>query len=137
MSEGKKFDSGKPPLHLVSWPAIWEIAKVLEFGAQKYNAWDWQKGINHSRTLSAALRHLTAYVTGETYDDETGINHLAHALCEIMFALTFDLQGRDEFDDRFSVSNDMYGVYHGDRVDKYWQKIDGNCHDLSPNPLKT
>lgn len=112
VTKGEKFDGGKPPLHLISWPAIWEIAKVLGFGARKYAAWNWQNGIEHSRTLGAALRHLTAYAAGETYDDESGINHLAHALCEIMFTLTFDLQGRSDLDDRFRMVESMYRIYY-------------------------
>lgn len=110
----KKFDDGKPPLALISWPAVWEEAKVLAFGAKKYAAWNWENGLPHSRTLGAALRHITAYLSGETYDSETGINHLAHARCELMFALTFDLQGRADLDDRHDVLGawDMYDLYN-------------------------
>lgn len=114
MEEGKKFDNGKPPLHLISWPVIWEEAKVLAFGAKKYNSWNWENGIAHSRTLAAALRHITAYLSGETYDSETGINHLAHARCELMFSLHFDLQGRSDLDDRHDLLRDksIYEVYN-------------------------
>ena len=40
---GVKFDAGKPPLALLSGAALTEVAKVLEFGSRKYNAWNWKE----------------------------------------------------------------------------------------------
>ncbi len=96
-----KFDSGKLPWDLLPYDAVQEIVKVLQFGAQKYAARNWEKGLPHSRTFAATMRHLVAHFQkGETHDPETGISHLAHAACEILFALAFEVRGRKELDDR-------------------------------------
>jgi hypothetical protein len=42
---------------------------------------------------------LFAWWNGELYDRETGYNHLAHAICELMFLLEFD-ETHPEKDDR-------------------------------------
>lgn len=82
---GKKFDAGKPRMELLSSAAITDLAKVLTFGAQKYDAHNWRKGMSWSRLIGAALRHLTAFNNGEDNDPETGLPHTAHAMCCLMF----------------------------------------------------
>ena len=44
-----------------------------------------------TRYYDAAMRHLLAWFEGEKNDEETGLNHLAHAGCDILFLLWFDL----------------------------------------------
>jgi len=47
------------------------------------------------------MRHVAAHRTGEMGDPETTLHPLAHAACEIMFALTFEHRGMSEqVDDR-------------------------------------
>lgn len=84
-----KFDQGKLPLHLLSTEALNQTAAVLAFGADKYAAHNWRKGFQWSRPMSAALRHITAFNAGEDVDPESGLSHLAHAMCCIMFLLEF------------------------------------------------
>jgi hypothetical protein len=88
---GTKHDTGKPPLALLSGAALTEVAKVLEFGSRKYSAWNWKGGFVWSRLASAALRHLFAWIGGEDKDPETGLSHLAHCLCCLMFLLDFEV----------------------------------------------
>lgn len=76
-----------------------QIAKVLDFGAKKYDAYNWAKGIKYSRVYSALLRHVFAWWKGENNDPETGLPHLAHAGCCLLFLLQYDLTRR-QFDDR-------------------------------------
>ena len=38
------------------------------------------------------MRHLWAYKEGEQNDPETGVTHLAHALCCIMFMTELDYE---------------------------------------------
>lgn len=82
------------------WRGLVEVARVLDFGAKKYAPRNWELGIAHSRTFAAAMRHLCARAGGETLDPETGLDHYAHAACEIMFALAFAVRGRTDLDDR-------------------------------------
>lgn len=95
-----KFDEGKLPLHLLSTEAMNQTAAVLAFGADKYAAHNWRKGFAWSRPLAAAMRHITAFNAGEDKDPESGLSHLAHAACCIMFLLEFEKTHR-ELDDRY------------------------------------
>lgn len=88
-NEADKFDDDKIPVELLSTVALNEIAKVLAFGAKKYDSHNWRKGMSHSRLLGASLRHIFAYLGGEDKDPESGLNHLAHAGCCIMFLLEY------------------------------------------------
>lgn len=98
---GKKFDTGKPRMSLIPNLALKEIAKVLTFGAKKYDSHNWRKGLNYSRVMDALLRHLGEFMDGENLDPETGLSHIAHAACNAIFLLTFILEERTDLDDRF------------------------------------
>lgn len=98
-SGGKKLDGGKDPWHLLPTDAVRQVVRVLAFGANKYAERNWERGIAHSRTYAATLRHMTSWWEGEDNDPETGISHLAHAACEVLFALAFTVRGSD-VDDR-------------------------------------
>ena len=96
---GVKFDGDKPRMDLLDPYAIEQLSQVLTFGARKYAAHNWRKGLHKSRLIAAALRHLFAYLRGEDKDPETGLSHAAHAMCCCMFLL--GLAHRSELDDRF------------------------------------
>ena len=97
--QGIKFDAQKPRMDLLDGHAIEQLARVLTFGAQKYDAHNWRKGIGKSRLIAAALRHLFAYLRGEDRDPESGLSHVAHAMCCCMFLV--GLEHRPELDDRY------------------------------------
>ena len=67
---------------------------------EKYAEHNWRKGFVWSRPLSAAMRHITAFNAGEDKDPESGLSHLAHAACCIMFLLEFE-KTHKELDDRY------------------------------------
>lgn len=90
---GTKHDDGKVRVELLPFESLSEIAKVLAFGAKKYADHNWRKGFAWSRLLGATLRHLFAWALGEDKDAETGLSHLAHAGCELMFLLAHELHG--------------------------------------------
>ena len=95
-----KFDACKPPLGLISRTALEEEAKVMAFGAQKYGRDNWRAGMDFSRLVDAALRHVYAFADGEDNDKETGLSHLAHARCCMAFLLEFEGKSLGK-DDRF------------------------------------
>jgi hypothetical protein len=88
---GKKNDQGKPPMALLSSTFLFEVAKVLDFGSKKYNPWNWKGGFVWSRVISAVLRHIFQWLGGEDKDSETGLSHLAHAACGLMFLIDFEV----------------------------------------------
>lgn len=81
---GIKYDQDKLRIDLIPPAAIIGIAQVLTYGAKKYSPDNW-KHVESWRYRGAALRHLYAYLAGETNDPESGLNHLDHAIASIIF----------------------------------------------------
>lgn len=100
MQQGTKHDSGKVPLELIPTKALEDIAKALDFGAKKYGRWNWTKGFKYTRLIGAAMRHLYAYNAGEDKDPESGLSHLAHCACCIVFLLEHENRKLGQ-DDRY------------------------------------
>ena len=83
-----KADAGKPRLSLVPTEIINQIARVREYGINKYpnggpNNW---KKVELDRYRDAAYRHLLAYIADpKGVDEESGLPHLAHLACNVAF----------------------------------------------------
>ena len=91
--KGIKYDGEKPKMNLLPPKAIVEVAKVLTFGAEKYDAENWRKLDDlQNRYTAGALRHIFAHMDGENLDPETGLSHMAHALCCLLFKLEIELE---------------------------------------------
>ena len=99
--KAKTNDEGKAPLAVLPWAAIEELALVQAYGHKKYGDFhNYRKGMEVSRNVSCALRHIKAFMDGETNDSESGRPHLAHALCRLAFVLQNQHDGT-AIDDRF------------------------------------
>lgn len=94
--EAKKFDAGKLRWALLPWDAVGEVVKVLMYGAKKYGPWNWcsHGGMDWTRLSDASIRHVIAWQQGQDNDeDESGLPHLAHAACGLLFLLAYSLRG--------------------------------------------
>jgi hypothetical protein len=80
-NDAVKLDDGKPRHDLLPPVAIDRVAEVLTRGAEKYGERNWEKGLKWGRLYAALHRHLTAFWSGEEFDPETGLHHMAHASC--------------------------------------------------------
>lgn len=96
-----KYDNDKPPMDLLPHTALVEVAKVLAYGATKYDKHNWRKGMDWSRLHAAALRHIGAWSERQDVDEETKLNHLAHATCCLLFLLEYNLKNLGN-DDRYT-----------------------------------
>lgn len=96
----KKFDAGKPSLSLLDNAALLEMARVLDFGAEVYDRYNWRKGMQWSRLIDASLRHINAFNDGEDLAEDSQLNHLAHAAVCLTFLLRYH-KDRNGTDDRF------------------------------------
>lgn len=103
---GIKYDGSKIRTDLLSSVAIEEICKVLTYGVQKYGDDNWRYGMRWRRLIGSTFRHLYAFMRGEDNDPETGLSHVAHAGCGIMFLLEYVLTGNGT-DDRWNEKNKM------------------------------
>lgn len=109
---GHKDDAGKAPWNLLPFDAVGAIVKVLQFGAGKYAPRNWERGMDWSRPFDALMRHMTAWWAGEKRDPETGLSHLAHAGCCILFLVAYEIRGigeddRPKFDDPTTNRNEF------------------------------
>jgi hypothetical protein len=93
--EGLKYDTGKLRWDLLPIDCIEDVVKILSFGANKYGPNNWQ-GIEEDRYYAALMRHLSAYRQGQLIDEESGLSHLAHAMCNVVFLLWFEKHKEDE-----------------------------------------
>lgn len=92
LNEGVKLDAGKPRADLLPPDALLEVAAVLDYGAKKYAARNWEKGMAWGRLTGALLRHLCAWMNGEDRDPESRMRHLAHAACCSLMLLSLTLR---------------------------------------------
>lgn len=93
--EGVKYDGAKPRFSLLPLGPLGDVVSVLEYGARKYAEDNWQKVSNpRTRYFDAAMRHLLAWRGGERLDPESGLPHLAHAACSLLFLGWFDARER-------------------------------------------
>jgi len=61
------------------------INAVLQYGAKKYKPNNWRSVDNVDRYWDALIRHCQAIELGEVVDQESGLPHADHALCNIAF----------------------------------------------------
>lgn len=94
-----KQDGGKPRLDLIAPEFLFGTAEVLRFGADKYAQRNWEKGMSWGRCFGAMMRHMWAWWGGEATDKETGLSHLWHAACCLMFLIAYE-QRKIGTDDR-------------------------------------
>lgn len=80
-----KYDSDKPRMELLPTAPLVGVAQVLTFGARKYAGHNWRKGFDYSRLIGASYRHLSSFNDGEDLDPESGLSHIDHAICTLMF----------------------------------------------------
>ena len=85
--------TGKGRYDLISPYAIGRLAQLLERGAEKYDARNWEKGFKFSRCIDSAMRHLFQYIEGQNDED-----HLAAVLFNIMAVMHFQAT-HQELDD--------------------------------------
>lgn len=106
MSGAVKYDQDKPRLDLLPFEALVPVGRVLAHGAQKYSPNNWRRGMAWSRLLASALRHIFAWAAGDELDRETGESHIAHALCCLLFLMTY-IVTRTGKDDRAHLGEDL------------------------------
>lgn len=90
----------KVPLALLSPIAKAHWAAAQFSGAEKYGRWNWRiAGVRASVYLSAAQRHLDAYMSGERHDPVDGTHHLGNAMACMAILLDAEAAGK-VIDDR-------------------------------------
>lgn len=86
-----RFNQGKRRWRLLPLEVFEPVVKVLEFGADKYSAWNFAEGdgLSWTEVLDSMKRHIMAWERGEELDPESGESHLGHIGCNLMFLLYY------------------------------------------------
>lgn len=115
-----KETKGKRKIHLVNPTLVTEVAKVREFGVEKYGdekGWRLTPDIDY---LDAAARHVLAAIEAvqqenfdALYDKESGLSHFAHAACDLMFII----QRMDEHCKASACQVGYFEEFKGDHLD--------------------
>lgn len=66
-----RFNTGKLKWSLVDFESFEDMVRVLEFGANKYSANNWKKGLSVNSVCESLLRHMFAFMRGEDNDLES------------------------------------------------------------------
>lgn len=86
-----KQDSGKPQLRLVPTEIVNAIARVREYGCEKYHDPENWKRVEKERYIDAMYRHLLAYIDDNGgVDAESGLPHLWHLACNVAFLIEIE-----------------------------------------------
>jgi hypothetical protein len=85
MEQAERYNKGKLRWSLVDFKALEPLVKVLQFGANKYDDYNWHKGLPYREVCESMMRHLLAFMQGEDFDPESRQSHLGHIMANAMF----------------------------------------------------
>lgn len=71
--------------------------RVLDYGCIKYSRRSWQ-GVVPQRWDAAARRHRRARDTGEVFDDESGLLHMAHEAVGLLIQMELFIAANPNYD---------------------------------------
>lgn len=116
-----RYNKDKPRLaYILQFPSVTKIiARIMEFGAAKYDEGNWKKGGKpDDEYLNSMLRHLTAWQEGELYDKDSGCSHLGHAIWNLMA-----LQ-------ELNYPDEIYSKDNFEKQMKYWRLKKGEANGV-------
>ena len=118
----KKHSEAKLRVDLITSEMEEGLAEVLTYGATKYEDRNWEKGLKHSTHYAAAKRHMLKFWKGIDLDDESGLHHIAHAMCNLAMLYTNIARDRQDLDDRCTnLSREAgYNVTETDLTDNFF-----------------
>ena len=128
IGDENKFDGEKVRLDLVEPSLIEAIGKVRTYGVKKYtDEQSWRK-VEKQRYVAAAMRHFEAYRKGESNDAESGMPHLWHCACNLMFLIELEKeqQTKQTFSDGFELDNEVkckQCKYHSEKTQHCIRKL--------------
>lgn len=106
-NQESKSDAGKIRPTLVPTEIIRAIAKVREYGCEKYGDPENWRRVEPERYRDAMYRHMLAYIDNPAgVDEESGLPHLWHLACNAAFLIELE---KDELRKKQDVSDGKGG----------------------------
>lgn len=133
---GVKFDQDKPEWSLLPLQScLTGVIRVLMYGAKKYTRDNWRAGMPWQRVMDAAKRHIFAWEEGEDLDKETQLNHIDHALCELLFLRYYITNGvgKDDRSRTMTASTEPLTGFHTEG----WQPLDEKAKEEMRRLIRT
>jgi hypothetical protein len=98
---GKRLNAGKNRIELLPEVWLWALADVMTQGSKKYDARNWEKGMDWSSMIGCMHRHLAKFQAGQRYDGpkfdkelgSTGCHELAMVAWNALALMFYDLYG--------------------------------------------
>lgn len=99
MLRADRNNEGKPKMSLIGLKALEPLARVLEFGANKYSKDNWRNGHVESEVIDSLLRHIVDLQEGKSIDSDSKLPIVGHIQANAMFlghdSLIRDLTGKE------------------------------------------
>lgn len=100
--KAKTYDDGKAALAVLPWAALDAMAAAQAYGERKYgDFYNYRKGMEATRNLSCAIRHIRDFIEGQDLDAESGVTHLGHAMVRLGYVLQ-NIKDGTVIDDRYA-----------------------------------
>lgn len=89
---GLRYNGDKNPLELVPPSLVFAVGEVFKKGAEKYAPRNWERGMKWSTVYGCLLRHVFKWASPfhSDIDEETGLNHLWHAACNVAMLIEYE-----------------------------------------------
>lgn len=84
LSKTIKNDDGKTQYSDLPVKTLRTVAKAFNYGAKKYEKFNYTKGLEWLRYTDACQRHLESWKEFEDIDPESQNNHIDHAIASLM-----------------------------------------------------
>lgn len=91
-----RLSKGKPQLHYIPGRVMRALAPVFEYGAIKYNDFNYKRGagLPDVSFIDSCLRHVEDYNDGVDLDVESGLNNIDMAIVNLMMLRDVQLSGK-------------------------------------------
>ena len=95
---------------LIPPDAMRALARHYGVGCRKYNDRNWEKGYKWGLSVGALQRHLHAWLTGESYDLETGTHHMICVAWHAFTLFVYEVRGLGTNDVKVNSPNSWWQI---------------------------
>lgn len=86
-------------MSLLPWEQLKEVARLYNFGAEKYDRSNWMLGYDWHLSYDSLIRHAASWWEGEFDDEESGCDHMTSVVFHAL-ALMYFRKHHPDLDDR-------------------------------------
>lgn len=103
---------------LIPTKPLQEVARLYGVGANKYAERNWEKGYDWSLSYGALQRHANQFWSGEDFDEETGLSHMAAVVFHAFALMEFTMTNRERDNRPVCTNSTRDGMFITQSPDK-------------------